>query len=338
MDLTGGESYDEKYFDDGIGRKIVNNEQFYFYIKNNKEVAKNDLERIKKLKIPPNWTDVWVSNDPDSSIQAIGKDSIGRKQYRYHQVHIEKAEKEKFTRLYDFIKAIPKLEKVMMKDNNVPLYYKNRIISLMLQIVRDHHMRVGKEVYAKKNKSYGISSLRKKHIKIENGIVYLNFKGKSNQRLRFTIKNDFFVENLKMLMKLDGERLFQYIDPEKNKIYPITDTDLNNYIQMNIGPQFSIKDFRTYGANFYFIRSLMNETKKRKPKNRKIIKKNLLASFKSTAKQLKHTGAVSKKSYVMNFAIELYQNTPEFFILHKNDDPNDVLLTLLKMYKAHILE
>src|SRR5277367_3227731 len=103
-------SYDERHFEEGISRRFdASTKTFvYFYISTGKEVTRKDLNRISKLKIPPAWTDVWIARDSESSIQAIGKDSKGRKQYRYHQVHIELAEKEKFARLYNFIKSIPK--------------------------------------------------------------------------------------------------------------------------------------------------------------------------------------------------------------------------------------
>uniref|UniRef100_A0A6C0LTT1 DNA topoisomerase n=1 Tax=viral metagenome TaxID=1070528 RepID=A0A6C0LTT1_9ZZZZ len=333
-------SYDEKHYEEGIYRKKTTDGYIYLYINNNKEVTQKDLERIGKLKIPPNWQDVWISRDPISAIQVIGKDSKNRKQYRYHQVHIEKAEEQKFVRLYNFIKSIPKLEKIIAEHNNLNIYDKNRVIALMLQIVKDYHLRVGKEVYARENKSYGISSLRKKHVKIENGVINLRFKGKSNQRLYYTIKNPFYVGAIKMLMKLDGDNLFQYVnidDDGREKILNITDRDLNKYLQDYMGSEFSIKDFRTYGANLYFIQTLLSETKKRIPKDRKTIKKNITNAFKSTAHHLRHTGAVSKKSYVMNFALELYQNNPEFFVANKNADPNAFLLELLKMYKKYIL-
>ena len=331
-------SYDEKNYEKGITRVITGESTYiYYYIDTQQPVSAKDLDRIHHLHIPPAWTDVWISRDPQSSIQAIGKDSKGRKQYRYHHVHIVKAEKEKFTRLYAFIKKIPTLIKQLEADNQAPIYSKQRVISLMLQIVKDHHLRVGKEIYAKTNRSYGISSLRKKHVTIDSAAIKLKFKGKSKQRLHYTIRNPFYVNSIKLLMKLDGDNLFQYID-EDETVHKITDTDLNTYIRNHMGKQFSIKDFRTYGANLHFIKSLLNETQKRTPKDRKTIKKNLVNALKTTATQLKHTGAVSKKSYVMNFAIELYQNSPETFIKNKNMDPTKFLLGLLQMYKKHILE
>lgn len=337
--LQGGErmSYDEKNYNDGIERK-KNNETFvYTYINSKKQVTPIDMERIHNLKIPPAWTNVWISTDPKSNIQAIGIDAKGRKQYRYHEIHIQKAEMEKFLRLKDFIKAIPNLEKAMKQHINNHNYDKNRVIVTMLTLVKELHMRVGKEQYARKNKSYGISSLKKKHMNINHDLITFRFKGKSNQRLFYSIRSEELKSHLQILLKLEGEKLFQYID-ENNKIRKVTDTDLNDYIQQYMGIDFSIKDFRTYGANFYFIRAILNETTKRSPKNAKVIKKNILNALKITAHYLKHTKAISKKSYVMNFTIEMYENNPKWFMERKTNNPDDVLLEILNLYRKHILK
>lgn len=181
-------SYDEKHLMEGIYREKVGDGFIYYYFDNDQQVSERDLERINKLRIPPAWTQVWIARDPESPIQAIGKDAKGRKQYRYNEVHIQDAEKEKFKRLYDFIKAMPKLDKSLAKDNNLPFYNKNRIISLMLQMVRDYNMRVGKEVYARQNKSYGISSLRKNMSKFLQELSYLISKENLDKDLIIQLK------------------------------------------------------------------------------------------------------------------------------------------------------
>jgi DNA topoisomerase-1 len=339
FNLFGGErvSHDIKYYQEGISRKKVGDIFVYYYIKNEKEVTKADLNRITKLKLPPAWTDVWISSDPDASIQAIGIDIKGRKQYKYHDYHVQEAEKEKFLRLFNFIKAIPSLEKIIKIHSKLHNYHKNRVIVTMLSLVKELHMRVGKEQYARENKSYGISSLKKKHMKINGDLITFRFKGKSRQKLFYSIRDEDLKSHLQILLKLEGDKLFQYID-ENNKIKKVSDTDLNQYIQTYMGEEFSIKDFRTYGANYYFTRAILNETSKRKPKDDKSKKKNILKALKTTAHYLKHTKAISKKSYVMNFTIEMYQNNPEWFIDKKNQDPNEVLLDILKLYKKNILK
>ncbi len=335
--LFGGreDSYDIKNYKDGISRKKQNDKFFYFYIKNNTEINSKDLDRIKKLGIPPAWENLWVSSDSKSKIQAVGTDSKRRKQYRYHNDYIELAEKKKFIRLYDFIKALPTLENHISKHSKLNIYDKYKVITTMLKIVKLTHMRVGKEQYARENKSYGISSLKKSHMKINGDVINFNFMGKSKQRLNYVLINHDLKTHLQILEKLEGEKLFQYIDTD-SKIKKITDSDLNEYIQTFMGVDFTIKDFRTYAANFHFIKNLLNETKKRLPKNDKIKKKNILKSLQKTAKFLKHTKAISKKSYVMNFIIELYMNNSSYFTSRKYNTIDDVLLELLKLYKKSI--
>lgn len=336
MELSRNPSFDEVNYEDGITRKIKNGKFEYYYIKNGNTVSKKDQERIDKLKIPPAWTDVWISGDPTSDIQTTGIDTKGRKQYRYHEIHIEKAEQKKFLKMYDFILLIPKLEKVMDKHENLSPYSKDRVIVSMLTIIKKLHMRVGKEVYARENKSYGVSSLKKIHMQFEGDKIMFRFKGKSNKRLFYSIEDKTLKDHLKLLLKLEGDKLFQYID-ENNKVRKVTDTDLNQYIQTYMGEQFSAKDFRTYAANHYFIKSLLEETKKRSPKSQKVIKKNILTALKRTAFYLRHTKAISKKSYVMNFAIDTYQTDPDYFVQRKNNDPTDVLIDIIGKYKQHIL-
>ena len=331
-------SYDQKNYYNGISRKKKGKKFLYYYIKNNKEVISNIvLKRIMKLRIPPAWKNVWISTNKNNNIQVVGTDSKGRKQYKYHEKHIQEAEKNKFIKLYDFIKSIPKLERTMSRHRRTKhVYSKESVIVSMLWIVKTVHMRVGKECYAKKNKSYGVSSLLKKHVKFDGNKIIFNFKGKSNKRLHYVINNKTLKSHISILMKLKGIKLFQYIDSNET-IRKISDTDINQYIQRYMGPDFTCKDFRTYASNNYFIKALLKETRNRLPKNKKVIKKNILNSLKNTAFYLKHTKAISKKSYVMNFTIEMYENNPEYFTERKYDHPNTVLLELIRLYKNKVL-
>jgi len=335
--LVGGRepSYDEKNINEGINRRKIGDKYEYFYIKNNKPVTKQDIDRINKLKIPPAWTNVWVSIDPATDIQAIGIDAKDRKQYKYNEKHIEDAEKEKFLRLIDFIKELPSFIKIINSHQMKHIYDKEKVISTMLLLVKLLHIRVGKEQYARENKSYGISSLKKKHVKINGDLVSLRFKGKSRQILNYSFRNNNIKNHILMLLKLDGDKLFQYIDDTDN-IRKVTDTDLNGYIQQYMGKEFTIKDFRTYAANYHFVESLIQETNKRSPKNEKAIKKNIVNALKKTAHYLRHTQAISKKSYVMNFAIDVYKDNPKYFI-SQGENIDNIILDLLQMYKKNIL-
>nr|QBK89154.1 MAG: DNA topoisomerase I [Mimivirus LCMiAC02] len=338
--LAREQAFDVKYYKTGIGRRKIKKKVFiYFYIINKKLVSKQDQVRINKLHIPPAWINVWISPDPKSPIQAIGIDSKGIKQYRYNEIHIKKAEEKKFIKMYDFIKKIPKLDKVIKKHEKLDTYDKYRVIASMLTIIKLLHLRVGKEVYARRNKSYGVSSLRKVHMNIEGDIIRLRFKGKSKKRLSYSLKNKILAKHLRLLLRLEGSKLFQYIDDVTGKVKGITDVDLNNYVQSIMGKKFTIKDFRTYSSNRYFIMALLKETQKRAPKNTKVIKKNIINAIKRTAKYLRHTKAVSKKSYILNFIVNMYQNNPEYFLnaVKKESDPNDILLNILRLYKKKVI-
>ena len=146
--------------DSGITRKKFNNEYIYYYNASGKSVSNTTLQRIDKLKIPPAWNNVWIASDTESSIQATGFDSKNKKQYIYSEIHIKKAERDKFERLLNFIKMLPKLTKTMEKHKKLQIYDKHRVIATMLFVVRELHLRIGKECYAKNNKSYGISRKR----------------------------------------------------------------------------------------------------------------------------------------------------------------------------------
>lgn len=328
--------YDEKH--KGISRKRVGDKFVYFYVESNKRVNNKDQARINKLGIPPAWDNIWVSCNPNSAIQATGIDSKGRKQYRYHQQHIKKAEENKFLRMYDFVKATPKLDRIIKKHEKLPPYSLKRVIASMLTIVKELHMRVGKEVYARKNKSYGVSSLRKIHMQIEDDVIRFRFKGKSKKRVSYTLKHPVLAKHLNMLLKLEGPRLFQFVDETTNTVKNVTDRDLNRYIQKYVGKQFTVKDFRSAASNHYFIKALLKETQKRSPKNDRSIKKNILNALKSTSHYLRHTKAISKKSYVLNLAIDMYRDDPKYFVKRKNEDPDEVLLDILKIYRQKVLK
>ena len=331
--------YREKYEDkNDLDKKGNPKVKFkYFYIKDNQPVSDEDQIRINKLGLAPAYVDVWVSEDPKSKIQGTGIDVKGRKQYRYKQEHVKDASVNKFLRLYKFIKSIPKLDTVMEGDIKGQLYSKKRAIATMLYIVKELNMRVGKECYAKTNKSYGVSSLKKSHVKIDEIklVAKFNFKAKSNKQVQYTLDNPDIVKQLIELMKLEGEKLFQF-KTESGNIQRVTDVDLNQYIQENMGKDFSCKDFRTYAANFYFIKALLKETKNRNPVNQKIAKKNLSLAQENTAFYLRHTKSISKKSYTMDLIRDMYLIDSQYFIDNKNKQPLTVLIDLLKIFKEKI--
>lgn len=303
----------------GLFRKQTKN-GFIYYDKNNNEI---DITE-RKLYIPPNWTDVRVAKSVNSKVQAIGTDSMGRIQYIYNENHIKKAEKNKYNRLYEFTLKMPKLLRYMNTHKKEYKYSKNRVIVTMLTLINKLYLRVGNDKYSKLHNSYGISTLRKKHIKLENDVIYLKFKGKSGKILEYEYKNKNIYEHLKELLELKGYNIFKYV--LDGNIKNITSSDLNSYINQYMG-DFTCKDFRTYAANHHFIKSLMKLTKKEIPKKSKI-KKYINLSIKETSNYLRHTPSVSKSSYVANYIIGVYEKNPKFFA--QNDCANTVLKKILE--------
>jgi DNA topoisomerase-1 len=332
MDLSGGykgePSYDEKHYESGIIRVPDKKGFVYYYVKTNKSVSGSDLKRIHSLGLPPAWTNVWISGDPNTDIQAVGVDSKKRKQYRYHPEYVKRAEKHKFTKMYDFIKALPKLQETIKKHEKLDMYKKKHVIATMLRMIAKLHLRVGKDQYARQNKSYGIASLQKTHLKVLGDTIKLSFKGKSNQHHTYKLKDSSIATHLAALLKLAGPRLFQYMTKE-GTIRKVDDLLINTYIQKYMGEQFSVKNFRTYAANYHFLKTLLGEINK----DNNNVKQNIINAINISAEKLGHTKAISKKSYVMQFAIDYYIKHPEFFITHKHDNIDKIMLLLVDMYR-----
>ncbi len=347
--IFGGLAFDVEKYQEGIYRKEITNtdkidtdkekknkkvEYEYFYIKDNRQVEGPVRERIKLLKIPPIWNKVWISSDPKSKIQVTGIDKKGLKQYIYNAEHIKESSENKFLRVYKFIKNIPLLEKAMNKDRILDYYDKNRVIVTILDIVKKLHIRVGKEIYVKRNNSYGVSSLRKHHVKLENGVLKMKFKAKSNKIASYTLKDPEILKHIEELLKIDKDnkdsKLFQY--KGSYNFIGLTSTDINNYIQEYMGKEFTIKDFRSYAANYYFIKTLLKETKKNPPNKMKSINKNIKEAITQTAFHLRHTPNISKKSYILGFAIELYKTDPGYFVDSIKKTVDEVILDLVLKY------
>lgn len=329
-------SYDEKNYDNGILRIGEKDNFNYIYTLNKKEVSKSDNERIKNLKIPPMWKYVWITKDPNSAIQVIGIDNSGKKQYLYTQKHKDISSVNKFKNLELFIKLLPKLNHLIKENSKLNVYDKKRVLATMVKIILLSGIRAGKEFYVKKNKSYGICSLRKKHVKLKDGKVYLNFKGKSGIVHNHIIHDTDVYEHIEQLMKLkssetkDNDKIFLYIDKKTKKITKIDEHMLNKYLHKYLDKDIVIKDLRTYLVNYLIVKNLLEITNKIKKNN---AKKNINKVILKTANFIQHTPAICKKSYIHPFIIHEYTDNIDYFIKNKDKEPIKVLIDLLE--KSH---
>jgi DNA topoisomerase-1 len=271
----------------------------------NQVTNQHTLDRIKKLRIPPIWDNVEIDASENNYLQATGKDSKDRTQYIYHHKWVENARKEKFRRLSELSVKVPGLTRKLdrlLKD--IDLTDKNYIIYLVIKILLKSHSRIGNDLYAEENNTFGITTLLKRHLTIVGDTITLSFIGKKGVHQRITFEDQICVNALKELIKLPGTRLFKTVDGE-----PIKSIDINNYVRENIG-DFTSKDFRTYSSNKLFIDLLKNKTI---PTNEAEAKKAVITSYSEVANQLGHTKEVAKNSYVMPIIAEKYLEDPKGF-------------------------
>ena len=340
--MTGGDkmpSYDESHYNEGIRREKNDKDEFeYFYNINDEKVNDADFSRIQKLHIPATWNNVWISKDPDFRIQVIGIDPSNKKQYLYTKEHKDAKKKEKYETLKKLIVLIPKINNILNKHLKLECYDKLKVLSTMLYIILLTGIRAGKEYYTKKNQTYGLCSLRKKHIKLdgENKDIIFKFNGKKNVIHEHIIYNSNTIYNeLLQLSKIylepnekDDDKLFNC--KEGNFVVKVDEFDLNDYIHEYIDKNIVIKDFRTYLANYLFVEKLLSLTTSpdlNKTETKKIIKK----AIEETANIIQHTPSICKSSYIYDEIIEVYKKNPKYFYNNKNKNVVDVLINILKL-------
>jgi len=271
---------------------ICKEKDIFYYNKTKKKVTDDSiLERLKKVYIPPAWKSVWYASSKNGHIQAHGIDAGGKKQYIFSERWVQNSKFEKYNRMKKFMKCIvPFKRKIKINCYNSS---KDCLIHLLFNLLIDTHLRVGNEIYAETNGSYGLTTLRQKHY--NNGVF--TFLGKSNIHHTVTVPEKYtpFLKHLKI--NNGNGPLFYYMDNGKKKT--VDSEELNEYLKNNMGKEFTCKDFRTYSANILFIKAFLKNARG-KPKSKKII----LESIDSTAEQLGHTRNISRKSYISNTLLD----------------------------------
>jgi DNA topoisomerase-1 len=210
-------------------------------------VDENTLARIRSLAIPPAWTDVWICPEPSGHIQATGRDQKGRKQYRYHPEWTACRDEAKFSSLSAFAGLLPKLRARVESDLRKRGAARERVIASMVRLLDDTMMRIGNDAYTQQNKSFGITTLRVRHVETDGGSVRFSFRGKSGKEWRLKITDRRVATVIRALQELPGQRLFQYLD-EDGERREVKSQDVNDYIRSAIGSDFTSKHFRTWGA------------------------------------------------------------------------------------------
>ena len=276
--------------------------------------SRQDLDRLYDLKIPPAWTDVAVSRSPKSKVQAVGKDKAGRWQYRYNDRAVVEREQKKYDRLIAFGRALPKLRKEIDRGLALPGLPRDRVMACILRILSTCFMRPGSEVYAKENGSFGIATLRKRHVSVHGDSVRFDYEGKSGKRQVRELRDRRVARAVREMLALPGRELFQHRDDEGN-VVNITRQMINDKIKELMGESFSAKDFRTWAGTLIcanVLARLHGEAVDGVTDRRKM----LTVAVKETAAQLGNTPAVCKSSYIWpSILSSAYKGTvlPSFF-------------------------
>lgn len=261
------------------------------------------LERISDLKVPPAWTEVRISQSPSAKakVQAVGYDSAGRLQYVYHPKYREQKEREKFDRILRFADRLPAMRKVTSDHLRRKELDRDKVLACMTRLINSAHFRVGDERYAKKNKTYGIATLRRKHLTIEGDTMAFEYRGKWGQIQRKAVTDPALRKVVEECVDLPGYEIFKY--KEGSEVKDVKARDLNAYIKEVMGPEFSPKDFRTWAGTLVAAVKLAELGA---ATDEKLARKNVLAAVDAVAERLGNTRAIARESYVSPRVIEHY--------------------------------
>src|SRR5258705_758432 len=205
------------------------------------------LLRIKRLAIPPAWTDVWICLSPNGHIQATGRDARSRKQYRYHERWREVRDENKFDRLAQFAKALPNIRRRVARDLKLPDLPRQKVLATIVRLLERTFIRIGNEEYARENKSFGLTTLKNRHVKVKGAQVLFRFRGKSGRQHEVDVTDSRMAKVIAKCQDLPGQDLFQYVD-EDEEVQDVTSQDVNEYLREIAGEDFTAKDFRTWGG------------------------------------------------------------------------------------------
>lgn len=261
------------------------------------------LDRIRALAIPPAWTDVWICPRANGHIQAIGRDVKGRKQYRYHADWSTARSTNKFDRLPAFARALPKLRAQVEHDLGLRGVCKAKVLATAVRLLELTLIRIGNAVYAKQNRSYGLTTLHKRHLEMDGAALTFEFRGKSGKDHSVSVRDRRLARVVRALEDLPGQQLFKYRDAEGG-LCPVTSDDVNAYIREAMGDQFSAKDFRTWAGTVSAARALRDMELPTSPTD---ARRKITVCVKAVSGLLGNTPTVCRASYVHPKVFELYQ-------------------------------
>lgn len=286
----------------GFSRQRTRNGFRYLDAAGNPLKDSSQLARIKSLAIPPAWTDVWICRDKNGHLQATGRDARGRKQYRYHKYWREVRDEAKYERMIGFAMQLPAIRARLEEDIRRPGLSREKVIATIIRLLDVTMIRIGNEEYAQANKSFGLTTLRNRHVTIEGAAIEFNFKGKSGIAHTIRITEPRLARIVRRMRELPGQELFQYVDSEGAR-HSIGSADVNDYLKTITGENYTAKDFRTWSGTVQTVIALKalgpSETVAE-------AKKKIRVAIEAAAKMLGNTPTICRKCYVHPAVLEAY--------------------------------
>ncbi|NMO16565.1 DNA topoisomerase IB [Pyxidicoccus fallax] len=296
----------------GIRRRGSAKRGFRYVRADGRAVSKADRERIDAMRLPPAWTDVAISPSPSARLQAVGRDAAGRWQYRYHETHTRKRGEQKFQRIVDFARALPRMRRRVNADLRKPGLGRDKVLAAMLRILGSCFIRPGSQQYAEENGSFGLATLRRRHVRVVGDTLTFDFPGKSGKQQYRELKDRRVATIVRQLMKVPGRDVFKFV-LDDGAVVDVRRRHLNEYIQEVMGPQFSAKDFRTWAGTLICACALARARERVKhelgdetPKPT-AIKKTMVAAVKEAAEHLGNTPAVARSSYIYPSVLAMFE-------------------------------
>jgi DNA topoisomerase-1 len=262
------------------------------------------LKRIRALAIPPAWKNVWICPAPQGHLQAVGRDARNRKQYRYHERWREVRDSTKFERMLVFGNLLTKIRARVTKDLALPKLPKEKVLATIVRLLETTLIRVGNDEYAKQNQSYGLTTLRNRHVDIDGKEVTFFFRGKSGIKHVISVEDAHLAKIVSRLRDLPGYELFQYVDDD-GQPRSIDSADVNEYLREISGEDFTAKDFRTWAGTVLAAQALASAPGFTSQTQ---AKKNVTKAVEAVAARLRNTVAVCRKCYIHPVVIDSYLN------------------------------
>jgi len=260
------------------------------------------LARIKRLAIPPAWTEVWICPVANGHIQATGRDARRRKQYRYHERWREARDQNKFERMMSFAEALPRIRRRVKQDLKLKGLPREKVLATVVKLLESTLIRVGNDEYARHNQSYGLTTMHDRHVKVSGPKISFRFKGKSGKHHEIALHDPHLADIVKRCQDMPGQELFAYHD-ESGAAVDVGSADVNAYLREVAGEEFTAKDFRTWAGTVLAAIALREFEK---TETKKEAKKNAVKAVEAVASMLGNTPSVCRKCYVHPAILDSY--------------------------------